>query len=401
MAGSIWLGATTNYGGDNDSYHMLGTFLHILKAGDYTPSRFTGYPVAEVGIGALAWIGGSMLSNLVTYGLFVIAVVLFPFGLSRGNGTRTRAWAFIALALSAPVLAFDNTQTMDYSWSLVFWVLGNLCLRRSHNPSMAIIPMALSLGCRPSFAVFVVASMLMIQPDHAPANRGRLDAIKQRLPALASALFAGGLFYLPAWFKNGFGLSWISASPPDVQGVTGVVARFFYKTLLTVGIWQACVLLFVCVILLIQQRQTTRPWIILPGSDTRFLAAIVTINLLIFARIPAELSYLQPALLCLFYGIAQLHTRAFAWISVLITSLNLSNWFIQPKIVDIRYRTDELCEKVIAEGARLDFSIDAGRLAKNRKALERVRCYALWFKDIQGKDYSRVIAKGLPLRQLK
>ena len=56
---------------------------------------------------------------------------------------------------------------------------------------------------------------------------------------------------------------------------------------------------------------------------------------------------------------------------------------------------------MIAEGARLDFSIDAGRLAKNRKALERVRCYALWFKDIQGKDYSRVIAKGLPLRQLK
>jgi hypothetical protein len=400
VAGSVWIGATTNYGGDNDTYHMLGTFLHILKAGDYTPSRFTGYPVAEIGIGALAWTGGSALSNLVTYGLFVLAVALFPLGQRRGFGSNTRTWAFLAMALTAPVLAFDNTQSMDYSWALVFWVIGNLCLRRSSNQAMAIIPMALCIGSRPSFAVFVVTSMLMIKPAYGVSRAGRWREIGQRLPTLAATVFTGGLFYLPAWLKNGFGLSWISASPPDVQGATGVVARFFYKSLITIGIWQACVLLAVLIILLIQQRQGERAWTTLPNSDTAFLLTIIAINLLIFARIPAELSYLQPALLCLFYGIAQLQTRTYAGISILLASLNLGNWFIQPKVVDIHYRTDELCAKVVAEDARINIGLDSGRLEKTRKSLERVRCYAMWFKDIQGKDYSRVIAKGLPLKEM-
>ena len=400
LVGSVWLGATTNYGGDNDTYHMLGTFLHILKAGDYTPSRFTGYPVAEIGIGALAWMGGSALSNLITYALFVIAVVLFPLGLKSGFGSPTRTWAFLAMVLTAPVLAFDNTQTMDYSWTLVFWVIGNLCLRRSQNQAMAIIPMALSIGSRPSFAIFVVTSILMIRPDHGRQPETRWNALKQRIPTVAATLFSGGLFYLPAWLKNGFGLSWISASPPDNQGAIGVVARFFYKTMITIGIWQACIILAIGILLTLKRHHLNRTWTTLQASDTSFLLAVVSLNLLIFARIPAELSYLQPALICIFYYIAQMRTQAFAWISMALASLNLTNWFIQPKIVDIRYQTDDLCEKVVAMDASINLGIEPGRLTKNRKNLERVRCYAMWFRDVEGKDYSHVIARGLPLKQL-
>ena len=80
--GSLLLAITSNYGGHHDIYLMMGSFLSVLQNGDYIPSRFTGYPVAEIGIGASAWAGGSALSNSVNFFMFLISVLLFPFSFS-------------------------------------------------------------------------------------------------------------------------------------------------------------------------------------------------------------------------------------------------------------------------------------------------------------------------------
>ena len=53
-----------------------------------------------------------------------------------------------------------------------------------------------------------------------------------------------GLFYLPIWFDNSFGLSWITAARPTEQGIIGLFARFTYKTWIAFGILQSFILIF-------------------------------------------------------------------------------------------------------------------------------------------------------------
>ena len=59
----LYLAVTNSYGYDNDTYGMLKTFLNLKNNAIYKPSRLPGSPVAELGIGYLAWIGGSKLTN--------------------------------------------------------------------------------------------------------------------------------------------------------------------------------------------------------------------------------------------------------------------------------------------------------------------------------------------------
>ncbi|MEY4900708.1 MAG: hypothetical protein RI895_1130 [Actinomycetota bacterium] len=64
------LAVKSNYGGDNDTYYMIRTFSNLIEGFGYSPSRFTGYPVAEIGIGFIAFYFGSWLNNLLSFMFF-------------------------------------------------------------------------------------------------------------------------------------------------------------------------------------------------------------------------------------------------------------------------------------------------------------------------------------------
>ena len=50
-----YLAAIGGYGSDEDTLPMIGVFITILHGGELMSSRFTGYPVAEIGIGFLSY----------------------------------------------------------------------------------------------------------------------------------------------------------------------------------------------------------------------------------------------------------------------------------------------------------------------------------------------------------
>ena len=50
---AIYLSYIGGYGSDEDTLPMIGVFEAILNSGGIMTSRFTGYPVAEFGIGFL------------------------------------------------------------------------------------------------------------------------------------------------------------------------------------------------------------------------------------------------------------------------------------------------------------------------------------------------------------
>ena len=63
------------YGSDEDTLPMIEFFIHILTSGELMSSRFTGYPVAEIGIGFLSYHFGSAVVNIITFINFLAGLV--------------------------------------------------------------------------------------------------------------------------------------------------------------------------------------------------------------------------------------------------------------------------------------------------------------------------------------
>ena len=68
---ALYLSYIGGYGSDEDTLPMIGVFEALLNSGGLMTSRFTGYPVAEIGIGFLSYHFGSFIANITTFFLFV------------------------------------------------------------------------------------------------------------------------------------------------------------------------------------------------------------------------------------------------------------------------------------------------------------------------------------------
>lgn len=79
----IYLSFIGGYGSDEDTLALIGAYESMMGGGRVMASRFTPYPVAEIGIGFLSYQFGSIAANLTTF-IFIILSCLFLFlGLSK------------------------------------------------------------------------------------------------------------------------------------------------------------------------------------------------------------------------------------------------------------------------------------------------------------------------------
>lgn len=74
---ALYLSFIGGYGSDEDTLPMIYVFERKLTSGDFVTSRFTGNPVAEIGIGFLAYFLGSTATNIVTFLLFLLGIIFF------------------------------------------------------------------------------------------------------------------------------------------------------------------------------------------------------------------------------------------------------------------------------------------------------------------------------------
>ena len=73
--------------------------------------------------------------------------------------------------------------------------------------------------------------------------------------------------------------------------------------------------------------------------------------------------------------------------------LNLFQWIINYEVIDIKYRYNSICDPVQAIEAKVNFSINEGKIIDyflNKK--EYKKCYIGFFRE-----YSENFEKGLPL----
>lgn len=403
IVSACWIAITANYyGGDLDTYSMLSSYLGVLHSGVYSASRFTGYPVAEIGLGFLAWLGGAGLSNLVTFLLYVGSVLLFPFCLSE-KPDFIRYLAYAALALTSPVLVFDNIQSMDYSWGLFFWVLASFVVKKFGSREMFIVFMALAIGSRPSFALFAPVSIYG-QRFFGGGLSIQKKLFDWRLSLLFSSLFAGSLFYLPNWFIHKFSVSWITAASSDFMGLHGIIARIVYKGILSIGFLQAIILLVSLGLTIFVSHASPRSLRSSQSSqrfwlDNRFLAGVMLINVVIFIRIPHEVSYLQPFLLAFFWLLSLAYSQTRLSLLILLVLINLTNWFVQPEVLSIRYKDSSLCGAKQAVSATPSLAWKPGRLYQFEVSeRQKVPCYLSGFNALGGPSFAKAVATGRPIR---
>ena len=66
ISGAILFSFLGGYGSDEDTLALIGAYESMLGGGKLMASRFTPYPVAELGIGFLSYQFGSWSVNLLT-----------------------------------------------------------------------------------------------------------------------------------------------------------------------------------------------------------------------------------------------------------------------------------------------------------------------------------------------
>ena len=229
---------TNTYGYDNDTYRMLKTFLNLIHNGIYIPSRPPGSPVPEIGIGTLAWLGGSNLTNIFTLLIYFISISLFPFCFIK-KPRYTNYLFFLSLCATSPLLLFENTHSIDYSWGLLFFTIGALIKFRFNYNFISIVFFVLAVASRCIYILYLIPLIIFNSNDEHHVK------FEQKISFLFTCLFCSTLFYLPVWFQNNLSLNWITTHTPDDEGLFGIMARFIYKNIMNFGLIQSIIIAFI------------------------------------------------------------------------------------------------------------------------------------------------------------
>tara|TARA_A100001011_G_C14187845_1_gene789882 strand:- start:188 stop:1243 length:1056 start_codon:yes stop_codon:yes gene_type:complete len=340
---------------------MIYVFEAKLADGRFVSSRFTGYPIPEIGLGFLAYYLGSWATNLSTYFFFIASIIIIFFSYSKKIELH-KFGLFLLICLSNQTLFFDNLEPMDYSWALIFFSLGIFFFSKKYR-ELALLMFGFAVGARLNFLLFCFAFLVSYE---LPLVRN----LRQKIIYCSIVFVIGGLFYLPIWYHFSFSLEWLTAARPLGQGIFGLLSRFTYKFWVAFGLIQLIIFIF----LMIKTRKT-------PLITNLNFTLIIAVNLALFFYIPAELSYLQPALIFLYLLIVKYFSTK---IISLFIILNLASWILNFDIVEINHKNNEICAPKEAISAKIYFNLKPGAVKNYFDTRDKISC---WIKPdtIRGK----------------
>ena len=340
------------YGSDEDTLPMIYVFESRLFDGTFVTSRFTSYPIPEIGIGFLSYFFGSFAANLSTYLFHLISLFLIYFSIQKKIDLNNFT-IFFLLSLSSPILFFENLEPMDYSWAFLFFSIGTYFYSKKVF-ELAVLGFGFAIGCRINFLIFIVLFIYLY-------NFRDNISFKKRSLIFLNTFIIGGLFYLPIWFDNSFNLNWISSARPIEQGFFGLFARFSYKSIMTFGLIQFFLIFYFLLKIRINKDFNSKLLIILTIS-----------NFILFLYIPAELSYLQPAIIFLNLILVQKIRRKFL---LLLIFVNFLSWGIGYNFLKIDYKDNSMCAPKHAISASFKFNFTKGAIREFYDTRKMILCW--------------------------
>ena len=351
---AVYLSYIGGYGSDEDTLPMIYVFERRLSDGSFVTSRFTGNPVAELGIGFLSYYFGSFVVNIITFLFFFSGIIFIYYSLSKNLDNNL--YIFLLLCLSSHVLFFDNIEPIDYSWALLPFALGIFFLKKKLI-ELSVIFFAISVGVRLNYLIFILP-VIYFYPYNYSISLTRKSII------FISIFFVSGLFYLPIWYDYSFSLEWLTSARPTEQGFPGLLARFIYKILVAFGILQFIVIL---------SNIITSKILILNFYKQKLIFFLILLNLGLFLYIPAELSYLQPAIIILYFFVSKYFNSKLIY---LIICLNFLTWIISFNFLEIEYKNQDVCKTREAISANFKLSIDKGAIQNFIDTRSMIECWA-------------------------
>jgi len=195
------------YGLNIDAWRVARAAREIATTGEYTVSRFPGYPIQEITC-ALFWRGGPCALNALTAVFSAVAATAFA-AIVRKLGCRD--WFLAGLALAAtPIFFVSSVCSKDYMWGLAFALLSFLGALNCW-PAVAGAFLGLATGCRPTSAAMALPIALVIANA---TPHGWRSIAKFAAAASIVALLA----FMPAFFRYGTGFLTFYANHPRPTG---------------------------------------------------------------------------------------------------------------------------------------------------------------------------------------
>jgi len=277
------------YGVNTDAWRIAQVAREIASTGEYSTSRFPGFPVQEI-VCSWCWRGGPFALNALSTIFSAIAVTAFAAVARKFNGH----WFVAALALAAtPIVFISSVTAKDYVWALAF----NLLALLSALQKQAVIAgmfVGLATGCRiTSFSLLLPIAVIL------SSRNDRLD-ITSVAKLLTAAILSATMAFSPVWLRYGTGfwrfyeharpnwLTVLSRGTIEVWGTLGLIGIALAASLGSVRALRDT----------FRSRDRARPSIT-SCQDSWIIAGVVlwiAITVALYLRLPDQAGYLLPAI---------------------------------------------------------------------------------------------------------
>jgi len=275
------------YGGDDDAWRVARAARHIFSTGEYSPSRFPGYPLFEMINALLVPIGNWYLSNSATLVVSVVTLVVFYRIIMLLD---LKHWKLLlTLFVFFPLFWTNSANTMDYMWAMLFVLSAFYFLLRGKFATAAVL-VGISTGFRLTSCLFTIPFTAYLVSS---GNSRKVFAF-----AALSAVFGCAAFSLPLYK---FGLGAFTFYRPHTYELTHIP----YYMLYTIGVIPCIILAYGIV------RSGGRLWRNLSGQDAVDICcvtAVITV-VIVFCLAPQDRVYLMPLFPFLFILMARFFSR--------------------------------------------------------------------------------------------
>ena len=182
------------YGVNVDAWRVALRAREIAITGDYSVSRFPGYPIQEI-VCSWFWRGGPFALNGLSAIFSAIAATAFA-AIARELDGRDSLLAALAFA-ATPILFISSVSSKDYIWAVAFVLLAILSALHQ-RPVLAGMFLGLATGCRITSLsmLFPVALIVFSRSDR---HQGIASVTKVAGVSLITAIIA----FSPVWLRYG------------------------------------------------------------------------------------------------------------------------------------------------------------------------------------------------------
>lgn len=350
--------AFLGYGYWIDIYSVLDTGTNFLKAGVWIPSRNPGYFVHEFFTMILNAVGGSVLTNLGTIAMALIAIYCFILICKKFDVPH---YKIIVLAMSVnPTFWINAASTTDHIWALGFILSGFVLILRK-NYFIGSLLFGLSIGSRLSSFVAVIGILAFFW------FTAKEDRRKIILATVVSGILSM-LFYVPSLINAHYTLGFLAPLVGGSEFWTPIlrIGRFVYKNIYLWGL-PASIMLVPMVIIIIKKWRDlfSSKWFAIS-----ILSAIMVVGYeALYLQYPLKIAYLLPMLpfilIILAIGLKD-HPKLLVAFTVLILIHNFVNFNIAKPNFPGR-----------ATSATFELAVEKGYLiedVENRLKLYRAGC---------------------------